>query len=158
MRIGSTLGLWILYLLLTQNFEPSNLLLGLILAMGLVWLFRPAKRSLEPRQLPMAALSVVRYVGVLLIDMLSGGLFVARIILRREMQIQPGIILVPSGCDSELANALSAHAISLAPGELVVEIDERGVMYTHALDVSRSQEYIKDAQQLRSNLLRYIFP
>ena len=76
--------------------------------------------------------------------MLSGGLFVARIILRRELQIDPGIIAVPSGCDSELASALSAHAISLSPGELVVEIDELGVMYTHALDITRSEENIID--------------
>jgi multisubunit Na+/H+ antiporter MnhE subunit len=158
MRIWSVIGSWILYLLLTQNLEFGNLLLGLMLAIGLTFLFRPAKRSLDLRRLPRALLSGVRYLGVLLYDMLSGGLFVARIIIRRDIRLEPGIIPVPAGCDSELANALSAHAISLAPGELVVEIDEAGVMYTHTLDVSRSQEYIEDAQQLRTKLLRYIFP
>jgi multicomponent Na+:H+ antiporter subunit E len=158
MRIWSITGLWFLYLLLTQNLEFRNLLLGLMLAIGLTFLFRPAKRSLDLKRIPRALFSGVRYLGVLLYDMLSGGIFVARIILRREIDLQPGIIAVPSGCESELANALSAHAISLAPGELVVEIDEAGVMYTHALDVSRSREYIEDAQQLRTKLLRYIFP
>ena len=158
MQIGSVIGLWLLYLLLTQNFEIRNILLGLILAIGLTLLFRPAVRRIEIRRLPMTLLSMVRYLGVLLYDMFSGGIFVARIILRREIQIQPGIIAVPSGCEEELANALSAHAISLAPGELVVEIDEEGVMYTHALDISRSEEYIEDAQRMRTDLLRYIFP
>ena len=37
-----------------------------------------------------------------------------------------------------MATALSAHAVSLTPGELVVEIDDEGVMYTHCLDASRA--------------------
>jgi multicomponent Na+:H+ antiporter subunit E len=66
--------------------------------------------------------------------------------------------IIPSGCDSELATALSAHAITLAPGEMVVEIGEGGIMYTHTLDVTQAAEYVAEAQQLRRELLRKIFP
>ena len=57
---------------------------------------------------------------------------------------------------SMLATALSAHALSIAPGELVVEIDADGVMYTHVLDVTHSSEYQEQAQQMRNDLLSKI--
>ena len=57
-----------------------------------------------------------------------------------------------------MATALSAHAITLAPGEMVVEIGEGGVMYTHTLDASQAADYVAEAQDLRRELLRKIFP
>jgi multicomponent Na+:H+ antiporter subunit E len=56
-----------------------------------------------------------------------------------------------------MGTALSAHAITLAPGEMVVEIDERGVMYTSCLDKTNSEKYTEDAQRMRKNLLQKIF-
>lgn len=81
---------------------------------------------------------------------------VARSVWSRKLKIQPSIIAIPSGCESELATALSAHATSIAPGELVVEIDTDGVMYTHVLDVTHSTEYQEQAQNMRRELLSKI--
>jgi hypothetical protein len=41
---------------------------------------------------------------------------------------------------------------------MVVEIGPRGVMYTHALDATHAAEYVVEAQRLRRELLRKIFP
>ena len=81
---------------------------------------------------------------------------VAKLVWSPKLKIQPAIVAIPSGCDSELATALSAHATSVAPGELVVEIDEDGVMYTHILDVTHSSEYKDQAQLIRRDLLSKI--
>jgi multicomponent Na+:H+ antiporter subunit E len=158
MSITLALALWLLYLLMTSNFELRNLVLGAVIALALTLLIQPQPRRVNLRRFPRALFSALRYVGILIYDMFAGGLFVAGVLLRGGKNIRPGIIAVPSGCDSELANALSAHAITLGPGELVVEIDEQGVMYTHVLDVRRSESYIEDAQRLRRELFRYIFP
>jgi multisubunit Na+/H+ antiporter MnhE subunit len=151
-------GLWLAYLALTANLELGNLVLGLLIATALTWLLQPQPRRIEVRRLPAALLALGRYLLVVAWDVVKSGLGVARILLDPALPIQPGIITIPSGCRSELATALSAHAISLAPGEIVVEIDEDGLMYVHALDATRSKEYVAEAQQLRSDLLRKIFP
>jgi multicomponent Na+:H+ antiporter subunit E len=52
---------------------------------------------------------------------------------------------------------LSAHAITLTPGELVLGIDDQGVLYVHCLDVTQSAAYAAEAQQLRQELLSKIF-
>ncbi len=158
MTLTLSLMIWFFYMLMTSNFEIRNLLLGGVIAIVLSLLIQPDARRLEPRRIPRALFSVLRYAGILIYDMFAGGLFVAGILLRGGKNIHPGIIAVPSGCTSELANALSAHAITLGPGEMVVEIDEDGVMYTHVLDVQRSENYIEDAQRMRRELFRYIFP
>ena len=82
---------------------------------------------------------------------------VARIVLDPKLPIQPGIVAIHSGCKSELATALSAHAISITPGELVLGIDDKGVLYTHCLDATHAAQYATEAQALRRNLLSKIF-
>lgn len=85
------------------------------------------------------------------------GIQVARLVFSRRLALKPGIVAIPSDCRSELAQALSMHAISLTPGELVVEVGEDGAFYTHLLDVSRTGEQVASAQKLRQDLLRKIF-
>ena len=149
--------LTIIYLLLTANLEWLNILVGLIIAVGITLLIRPSIQVFSMRALPSAVLALIRYAGILIYDMIKGGLMVARLALSPKVDIDPAIIAIPSECKSELATALSAHSISLAPGELVVEIDDQGVMYTHILDIHSTPKYKQLAQKLRNDLLRKIF-
>ena len=151
-------GLWMVYLALTANFRLNNLVLGLLIAIGLTLLMRPPRGAFELRRLPVALLALGRYLFVVLVDAVKSGIVAARLVLDPDLPVKPGIIAIQSGCDSELATALSAHAITLAPGEMVIEIGKDGVMYTHALDATRAVEYVQEAQQLRRELLRRIFP
>lgn len=158
MAIWMIAGLWLVYLALTADLELSNLVLGLLIATGLTALLRPPRGTFDLRQLPGALVAMIRYLFVVILNAIRSGLVVARLVLDPVLPVKQGIIAIPSGCDSELATALSAHAITLAPGEMVVEIGEDGVMYTHALDATHAAEYVTGAQQLRRDLLRKIFP
>lgn len=151
-------GLWLVYLALTANFRLNNLVLGLLIAIGLTLLMRPPRGTFELRRMPVALLALGRYLFVVLVDAVKSGIVAARLVLDPDLPVKPGIIAIPSGCDSELATALSAHAITLAPGEVVIEIGKDGVMYTHTLDATRAVEYVEEAQQMRRELLRDIFP
>lgn len=151
-------GLCLIYLALTANLELSNLVLGLLIATGLTLLLQPPRGTIKLRDLPVALLALSRYIFVIAIDVAKSGVATARIVLDPALPVKPGIIAIPSGCCSELATALSAHAITLAPGEMVVEIGEDGTMYTHALDATHAAEYVVEAQRLRRDLLQKIFP
>ena len=157
MAIWMVVGLWLLYLALTANLELGNVVLGLLVAMGLTLLLRPPRGTFEPRRLPAALVALGRYLFVVFVDAIKSGLVAARLVLDPALPVKPGIIAIPSDCDSELATALSAHAITLAPGEMVVEIGKDGTMYTHALDATRAAEYVEEAQEQRRELLRQIF-
>jgi len=79
-------------------------------------------------------------------------------VLDPRLPVRPGVIAIPSGTESEWATALSAHAITLSPGAMVMEIGEDGVMYTHTLDADNADESTAELQRLRRNLLERILP
>jgi multicomponent Na+:H+ antiporter subunit E len=145
------------YLALTANLEPINVIAGLIIAALVVLLVRPQPHKVDWRQVPEMTVALGRYVLVLIYDLVVSGVQVARIVLDPKLPIKPGIIAIPSRCRSEMASALNAHAITLTPGESVIEMGEDGVMYTHCLDADQSKELIEQAQDLRVNLLEKIF-
>jgi multicomponent Na+:H+ antiporter subunit E len=156
--IGVIVPLWILYLALTMNLELSNVFLGLLIASLVAILMRPQPRKMNLRRAPLALLALVRYVAILIVDMFLSGLQVASLVFDPRLPIKPGIIAIPSLSESELSVALSAHAITVTPGEIVIEIDDDGVMYTHCLIATESEKKSADAQRLRIQLLQNIFP
>jgi len=77
--------------------------------------------------------------------------------LNRRLSIDPGIVVIDAGCESELNLALTAHNLTLTPGELVVEMDDQGDLFVHCLDAGQSETYAQEARQLRRKLLSKIF-
>lgn len=151
------LSLLFVYLELSSNFEFSNIVLGLLIVTGITKLVRPRRRPSDWRRLPSATVALVRYAVILAYDLIASGVQVARIVLDPALPIKPGIVAIPSECESELDAALSAHAITLTPGEMVIEMDEAGVMYTNCLDVTDAERYVVEAQNMRRDLLQKIF-
>lgn len=155
--VRSGIFLTLIYLALTSNLEPLNLLIGILVAGFVLLLIRPPLQSMSPRHYPTSILATVRYIAILLVDLLQSGIQLARMVLSPKIPIKPGIINIPSNCQTELGAALSAHAITLTPGEMVVEMDDDHNMYTHVLEGSKAPDYVHDAQEMRLELLDQIF-
>lgn len=155
--VRSILILLLLYLAITGNLQISNIVLGVLVATIATLLLKPQPDSIDLHRLPSAAWALLRYIFILAVDVVRSGINVARIVLDPALPIQPGIIAIPSGCNSELSVALSAHAITITPGEMVIGIDEQGVLYTHCLDATHAAEYAAQAQAMRRDLLSKIF-
>lgn len=145
------------YLEISSNFEFGNLVVGLLIAMGVTLLVRPRRRPVEWGRLPSAIWALLKYVAILMHDLMKSGIQVARMVLSPKMRLRPGIVAITAECESERGTALSAHAITLTPGQLVVEMDENGVMYTHCLDATDAEKYVVKAQKMRRDLLGKIF-
>lgn len=153
-----SIPLFAVYLALTGNLELANIITAVIVAL-IVSLLIP-RTELPPftlRRIPWIILAGLGYIAIVAWDVIRGGISTARIVLDPRLPLNPGIIAIPSGSKSELGTALSAHAITLSPGELVVAIDDDGVMYTHCLNVDDSQRFIDKAQSMRKNLLSKMF-
>ena len=145
------------YLALSNNFQVDNLILGFFIAAGILVLIRLPSRPVKWRRLPTALMSVVVYTAVLLFNMFRSGIRTARIILHPKLPIKSGIVGIRAASKSELGRALNAHAISLTPGELFVEMDEEGTMYIHSLDVDLTLKQAEATQQYQEDILTKIF-
>jgi multicomponent Na+:H+ antiporter subunit E len=155
--IFSLLMLFSLYLGLTLNVAINNLIFAALVALLVYRLIRPrTQRDLDLRALPRALAGIVRYVVYVIVDVIKCGINVAKLVLDPKLPIRPGIIAIKSGMTSEIGTALSAHAITITPGEMVVEIGDDGTMYTHCLDAVSSGEGGDSAQQTRRDMLQQI--
>jgi len=145
------------YLLLTANPEWSNVVLGAAVAV-LVMALIPRTADVRECQGFLKVVPAALQYGVILgVDLVKSGIQVARIVLHPKLPIRPGIVAVPAGCRSDLGRALSAHAMTLTPGQLVVGIDESGILYTHCLDTTDAYASMTRAQETRAELLQRIF-
>ncbi|MFO7662519.1 MAG: Na+/H+ antiporter subunit E [Chloroflexota bacterium] len=149
--------LTVIYLMITSNLSIANIVVGIVVALLVAALVRPPLRTMSPSHYPTSIVATFKYIGTLIWDLILSGVQLAQILLSRQMPINPGIINIPSNCVSELGAALSAHAITLTPGEMTVEMDENYNMYTHVLDAVRAPEYMREAQEMRLKLLDQIF-
>jgi multicomponent Na+:H+ antiporter subunit E len=155
--IQKSLILAIFYLLLTGNLELANLVVGVLIGMA-TSLLTPSRALYIPwRRLPEAIWAGLRYLVVIIVDLIVSGIQVGKIVLSPRLQIDPGLVEIEAGCKSELNSALTAHAISLTPGELVVEMDDDGTLYAHALNMEQSAQASADAIRIRRQLLDKIF-
>ena len=146
----------ILYIMLTGNPEPLNWGLGVVIAVGVVGLIRPNPTPIHWSHLPQAFLALVIFLFTLLWDLIASGVQVARLVMQPQPNIQQGIIAIPDATDELWVTTLSAEAITLTPGEMVVEIGEDGTLYTHTLDVDKSLAGSLRAQEERAHQLEEI--
>jgi multicomponent Na+:H+ antiporter subunit E len=86
-------------------------------------------------------------------DILLSGLDLTRRLLSPDMKLRTGIIAVPTQEKSCIVAALSAHAITITPGELVVEFDGDDVLYVHCLDVDAAEVHERKMQTHRRELI-----
>lgn len=144
------------YLALTGNLALNNVLMGLVIASLIAALLRPTRSAIELRRVPGTLWALLQYAGLLAYDIIRSGIGVAQLVLDPRMPIRPGILAIPSECETELGIALSSHALSVTPGELVVGVDQDGTLYVHCLDASHARETMREAQALRRGLLSRI--
>ncbi len=154
--IVSMFVLVFMYLALSANLQFSNLILGFVIAAGILSLLRIPRRHFKWKRLPPAFVALVKFIGMLLYNVTRSGVQMVLIILHPKMPIKSGIVAIPAGCQSEIGQAISAHAISLPPGELFMELDEDGTMYIHSLDVYLTEKQAGAAQKIQGDMLKRI--
>jgi multicomponent Na+:H+ antiporter subunit E len=156
-HVRTVAALLLLYVAMAPVWSWSHVGVGLILATGIILLIRPRRDPITWRGIPTMLIGLIHYTLVLAWEIFLNGLRVAYIVLTPGMDLKPGIIAVPSACQTDLCLALSALVITASPGEIVVEISEEGTLYTHFLEATVTDEEVAEAQRRRRAMLERIF-
>jgi multicomponent Na+:H+ antiporter subunit E len=73
---------------------------------------------------------------------------VVKIIIKPKMDIQPGIIAVPTSLKTDWEKTLLANLISLTPGTLTMNFSEDGqTLYIHSIHVPDKEAAIKEIHE-----------
>lgn len=101
---------------------------------------------------------IIRYFFVLLWDIVTANLRVAKLIVMPNRYLRPAFVAVPLDIKSELPITLLASTVSLTPGTLSAEVSEdQKWLYVHVLDMDNEQELISEIKNRYEAELQEIF-
>ena len=130
----------VLWLLLVNQFNAGHVVLGALLG----WLIPFATSPFWPEQIRVRHVgTLVRYLAVVVVDIVHGSFLVAGLILRGPRRLSPAFVDVPLALRTDLAISLLANTISLTPGTVSARLSlDRRTLVVHALDVDDAAELV----------------
>ncbi len=150
-----TLALTAIWLLLVNSAAPGQMVLGLVLGVSIVrftarfWVATPRIRR---------PLRLLRFIGIVLGDIVVANVAVARLIVVRPKRLQPAFVAVPLALQAELVISLLASTICLTPGTVAARLaPDRRHLLVHALDVADPSALIATIKSRYETPLREIF-
>lgn len=150
-----SLFLALLWLLMVNEVSVAHALLGLALGVAIPFVthgFWPEEAKIR-RPLPL-----LRYLLVLLVDILRSNLVVALRILRPARHLRPGFFTYPLALEDDFAITILASTISLTPGTVSIHYDaEANTLLVHALHLEDEAEAIADIRERYEKPLEEIF-
>jgi len=152
--IGSaTLALF--WLWLNNTLDPGHVVLGLLVG----WALPLFTRRFWPEQERVArAWRLVPFAGVVLADIVTANLRVARAVLGPVGRLSPGFARVPLDLRSDVGIAVLANTISLTPGTLSADLTEdRRHLVVHYLDERDPQAMVADIKRRYERRLQEVF-
>ncbi len=126
--------MFLFWLILIPTTSIENILVGLLVCWGALWfstelLVEEQQASIYSRK---GFLLFIRYIYYLIIEIIKANIDVAKIVLSKEMNIQPHFFKVPLHLKKDLNKVIYANAITLTPGTLSVDVQDDYILI-HAL-------------------------
>jgi multisubunit Na+/H+ antiporter MnhE subunit len=158
--VGRVAVLTAVYLLVLTSAAPGDVLIGVLLAAGIVAAQRFVHRSDRPPAHGSAAgrlAGVPALVGGTVVDMARSSWQVAGCCLRGRLPA-PGLVTIPIGPRADSAAAWAIR-VGLSPDTIVVEADEeRGELVLHVLDARNPDAVRREQLDSYERRQRRVFP
>ncbi|HSH29601.1 MAG TPA: Na+/H+ antiporter subunit E [Thiohalobacter sp.] len=145
----------LIWMLLANEFSAGHAVLGLLLG----WAIPIFTLRFWPEQTRIRhPLTLLRFIAVVLYDILIANLAVAKLIVSRPRRLQPAFLEVPLDVHSDLAISLLANTISLTPGTVSAELaPERDRLLVHALHATDTEALVATIKSRYEAPLKEIF-
>ncbi len=133
LRIWTLCWLTLVWVLLWGTFSAANILGGLAVALVITLLLPLPRVPVEGRVRPLSLARLILYV---IVKLVVSSFQVAWLAIRPGPPPATAVLRVHLAVKSDLVLALAAGILTLIPGSVVLEIDQkRRLVYLHVLDV-----------------------
>jgi multicomponent Na+:H+ antiporter subunit E len=152
------------YALALASYDPVDLAIGAVLSTVVVaglrrLLWPEGPRALTSLALAGRVLAFPLFAAAVVWDVTVGTKDVALVVLGLRSADRAGIIEVPFGERTPNGILVTAGALTLSPGEVVINLDyERRVMLVHALDATDPQRLLARYEHIYQRCQRPVFP
>ncbi len=158
-RFLYALPLSVLFMTISDQWAIDGFIVGYVMGVAVMFMVGDVPGPVRWARLPIKLAWLVVYIARLTLEIFLSSFDVARRVLDPRLPINPGEVVVSTQdkTQSRIISALSAHAVTVTPGEMVIgfkEEDGETFMIVHTLDIDTSRESVDEAQASRLALLR----
>jgi multicomponent Na+:H+ antiporter subunit E len=122
------------WLIIVPSFDLVQIVVGSIVAFAITIYSFDATSSTKPFNFKLLYIfKFIRFMAVLLVEIVKSNIEVARIILAPKLKIKPKFIRLDNPLKSDLNRVIYGNAITLTPGTITVEL-EKDYIIIHALN------------------------
>lgn len=150
-----SLLLFVVWLLLNNSVSAGHIVLATFFAITIPWLVDGMRDKHPKIRKPWLA---VRYVLMVMKDILTANVEVALLIIGPIKKLEPGFVAIPININSDLGITILASTVSLTPGTVSAEVSkDKAWLYVHALHVGNEAELIASIKQRYEAPVKEIF-
>lgn len=152
------LPLTMLWIVLTGQYSLEGFVLGYGVSLVFLWLTLNKTYTSNYRKIPGQLLWLGVYTLYVARDTVLSGIDVALRVLHPKLPINPGLVRVDTLVDNEIISAMSAYAITITPGEMVIDYEgeKRNIMVVHSLNVNETAQKATRQQYSRLKMLKKV--
>jgi len=132
-----TLLLFLMWLIITANFQSANMVIGLGVSFVLALLYEKMFTHEKIEMINPYYFGV--YLFVLLKNIVKSNLQIAKRTLSRDMKLAPAIVAVKTELQSDWKKLLLANSITLTPGTLTLDV-KGDTLYIHIIECQNMQD------------------
>jgi multicomponent K+:H+ antiporter subunit E len=135
----------VIWLLLVNQLSFGHLLLGLLLGWSVpLYTARFWPDNVHVRR----PFMLLRFIGVVLYDILVANVAVARLILGPQERLKPAFLVLPLRLETDVAISMLANTISLTPGTVSTFLSaDRRCLIIHSLHTTDPDEVLETIRQ-----------
>ena len=131
---------WLAY---TSSLIYEDILVGLVLSFLLsLFTYKSFSSINSDKNLIVRIINTIKYILLFIIEMIKANIDVARRVINPSLPINPGIVKVKTGLESDYAKLFLANSITLTPGTLTMDVIEDN-LYIHWIDVETKDKNIQ---------------
>lgn len=87
--------------------------------------------------------AIIKFIYVLIREIITSGIFVLSHVIRREISFIPGIFALKTKLKGDWEITVLSLLITLTPGSTVLEVSPEGdILYIHAMDMSNDNQML----------------
>ncbi|EIO3308772.1 Na+/H+ antiporter subunit E [Listeria monocytogenes] len=144
-----------LWMFLESSFSFATFIIGIIIGIFLLFFMR---RFLGSRFYLFRLFALVKLVFRFLHDLIVSTVHVSRIVLKKDMNIRPGIFRYDTTLETDWEVTMLALLITLTPGTLSIDIsDDYKAIYVHSLHVPNIEEEIATIRKSYEGAIMEVF-
>ncbi|MBM5696060.1 Na+/H+ antiporter subunit E [Listeria seeligeri] len=144
-----------LWMFLESSFSFATFIIGFIIGIFLLLFMR---RFLGSRFYIFRLFALVKLVFRFLHDLIVSTIHVSRIVLKKDMNIRPGIFRYDTTLETDWEVTMLALLITLTPGTLSIDIsDDYKSIYVHSLHVPNIEEEIATIRKSYEGAIMEVF-